>query len=968
MKSPARFPGVSPLLFFLLFTAVFLPFLINGAGYIPVRNFPRDEYGGGTQNWCAVSDSLGRVYFGNNDGMLSFDGLRWRLHRLPNSTAVRSLCYDAPEGRIFAGASGEFGYFASDSITGALRYHSLIPTLAEGDRDFSEIWNIFRLGNKIWFQGDFALYRFDGNSTIAFPMEARISTSACVFDNIYVAFNDGKIVRFNGSRTEPLPASDQLENKKIAAILPYPDNHSLLIATSMHGLYQYDGNSTREISIPYSQLLRENQIFCATCNGSRYAFGTVNNGAVTFDFASGESRTINRHNGTHNNTILGLKFDRMDNLWMMLDNGIDYAVCSSPVTSLLSHLDEIGAGYASIRFADRIYLGTNQALYSRTSGLSDEAPLKKEINGQIWSLDTIGSTLFALCDAGVFYLNGDSFRKIANIEGGYKISPLKGHPDLALASTYSRFHLLRKSGNDWIDDGPVKGYDDIGGDFFQAPDGAIWKSHWMKGVFRLTLTPDARAFSRIELFDTRSGLPSNNNNSASIIDGEVYISSEDGVFRYDSISGLLVADTRLTETFSHGRSGHLYSLPDGSIMKINPREFTLAYTNSSGDWERDTSTYLSMADQLIPGFEHISYISPRELIVSSQDGFKSVDLHPNSMRKIPVPSFVSAIYSGDSLLYTPPISPRPLPQLRIPAALNSIRIEFTATEYATRKGVEFSTRLDNYDKEWSPFSTDASRDYTRLFEGIYTFRIRTRHLSTGNITETSFTFRVLPPWYRSVWACIFYFLLLIGAAIATVCLIRRWKKNAEEEARRRKENELSEILRARERETLLKDHEIAVLKSQQLEHDIRHKSSELGNKTMNLIRKNEILTEISSKIAKLQDDKDLRHSNPELHKALTSIRRSINENISHDDDWKSFTENFDIVYQDYTRRLRELHPELTSSDIRICCYIRMGLASKEIAPLINISFRSVEMTRYRLRKKMNLDKDITLADYLRNIR
>lgn len=961
-------------LFFLTFSLLSLicslagGIFVHAEGYLPVRNFFRDDYAAGTQNWVAVQDSLGRMFFGNNQGLLTFDGARWRTHYLPNSTTVRSLSLDPASGRIYAGATNEFGYFAPDSLSGALRYRSLLPTLAEEDRNFSEIWNILQVGNKVWFQGDFALFRFDGKSTIAFPMENRIAKSAYVNSNIYIAFQNGELMRFNGTRTEPLPGCEILRDKKIAALLPFTDNRSLLIATALDGLFLYDGSQILPIQTYADPILKENQIFCATKSGANYAFGTVNDGAIILDMASRRYKTVNRHNGMQNNTVLATFFDRSDNLWMMLDNGIDYALCCSPITSLLSRREEIGAGYASIIFNGSLYLGTNQALYSRPA-TSDggSAPLHRELSGQIWGLDTIGGTLFALGDAGIFYKSGGEFRKVENVEGGYRIALLKGSQDHAIVSTYSRFHLLQRQGSNWVDAGAIRGYDDIGGNFFQAPDGTIWKSHWIKGIYRLTLTPDARAFSKIELFDEHAGLPTPHNNSATLIDGVVYISSEDGIFRYDSKRGGLVRDSAMTSMFSREYSGHLYHLPDGSLLKVNNREFSRVFSDISGEIIRDTSTFRPIAERLIPGFEHINFLSPQELIVSSQDGFKFLNLQPQHTHHWKAPTFVSAIFSGDSLLYSPPTRDRMAPLLKIGPDNNSIRIEFTTTDFESPKGVEFSTRLDNYDKDWSPFSFETSRDYTHLSEGSYTFRIRSRLLATGEISETAFEFRILPPWYRSVWAYIIYGVLLILGIIYGLRALRRWKRNAEEEARRRKESELSERIRSSERETLLKDHEIAVLKSEQLEVDIKHKSSELGNITMNLIRKNEILSEIDSKIARLQADEESRKAHPGLYKSLAGIRKSISENISHDDDWKRFTENFDIVYQDYTRRLHERHPDLTPADIRICCYIRMGLSSKEIAPLVNISFRSVEMVRYRLRKKINLDRDTNLSDYLHSL-
>ena len=94
------------------------------------------------------------------------------------------------------------------------------------------------------------------------------------------------------------------------------------------------------------------------------------------------------------------------------------------------------------------------------------------------------------------------------------------------------------------------------------------------------------------------------------------------------------------------------------------------------------------------------------------------------------------------------------------------------------------------------------------------------------------------------------------------------------------------------------------------------------------------------------------------------MRENIDSNIRHDDDWKKFEKNFDIVYDEYLTRLGNTFAELTVSDKKLCAYLKMDLSSKEIAPLMNLTYRSVEMTRYRLRKKLNLSREQNLIEFL----
>ena len=77
-----------------------------------------------------------------------------------------------------------------------------------------------------------------------------------------------------------------------------------------------------------------------------------------------------------------------------------------------------------------------------------------------------------------------------------------------------------------------------------------------------------------------------------------------------------------------------------------------------------------------------------------------------------------------------------------------------------------------------------------------------------------------------------------------------------------------------------------------------------------------------------------------------------------------FQEAFNNADKKFLKKIKTNHSELTPNDLRLCAYLRLNLSSKEIAPLLNISPRSVEVKRYRLRKKMNLDRDENLTTYI----
>jgi DNA-binding CsgD family transcriptional regulator len=95
-----------------------------------------------------------------------------------------------------------------------------------------------------------------------------------------------------------------------------------------------------------------------------------------------------------------------------------------------------------------------------------------------------------------------------------------------------------------------------------------------------------------------------------------------------------------------------------------------------------------------------------------------------------------------------------------------------------------------------------------------------------------------------------------------------------------------------------------------------------------------------------------------------SVIKVIDKHLNNQDDWKFFEEAFNNADKDFLKKVKDYHPTLTNNDLRLCAYLRLNLSSKDIAPLLNITLSSVEIKRYRLRKKMHLPKNQGLTDHL----
>ena len=159
---------------------------------------------------------------------------------------------------------------------------------------------------------------------------------------------------------------------------------------------------------------------------------------------------------------------------------------------------------------------------------------------------------------------------------------------------------------------------------------------------------------------------------------------------------------------------------------------------------------------------------------------------------------------------------------------------------------------------------------------------------------------------------------------------------------------------------------ILQLENEKAQYDLQNKSRELSNVLLNEANRKEWNQEILNEIHRIMDCL----SNDRLTEAkgrMQNLQNRLSRNGETNVDWKRFEENFDMVNNGFIERLKERYPWMSKQERKLCVYIKMGLINKEIAPLMNISVRGVEMMRYRLRTKMDLDSQTNLSQFFNTL-
>ena len=929
--------------------SILLMISVNCFAYYPtVRNHSKKSYNAGAQNWCITQTDGGSMVFANT-GILEYDGNEWRRTMTGNHTTVRSLLYESEKDRIYFGATNEFGYMGIDS-EGKAEYVSLIDSLGY---PLEEVCAIHKSEDALWLRENKKLYKYDFQGVKQYSFTNKITYSTQIDEDIIIfVSNAGAFKATKNGEFTAISGTEVIADKKICSILPYRDNDLLFISSSS-GTFRLHNGELLPFPLDFEDALNKATVFCAETDGTFLAFGTVSDGVFLKNLEDGSSIHLNTFSGLQNNTVLSMFFDHRGNLWLGLDKGIDMVELASPEYRMFGNPDMFGAGYASAIYDGKMWLGTNQGLYCieypLPTGIVDDNDFisTDNIKGQVWSLLTYDDRLFCCHDTGLYIICGNSTGHIP-LNGVWKMEPLHEYPDLLLGSTYDRLFLLRKTHKGWIFDSWLEGFEDASKAFEEDEDGYIWFSHWIKGLFRLKLDIENKKISEVRFCSRSDNFPEDWGNTPIDLNGKIYFSTTRGYYGFDKYSGKAYPYSMMNNLFTEPPAeANAYMTPYGQGFFSSGELQALYYKDRDGNDILDTLSLRDLSSRRLKGFDDIRSLSANEIMLNTEEGFSIIrtDRLADKKDTLETAVYIKEIYTSsngkDSLTY---FSRGRTPEdfcLHLPYRHNTLKFKAIYPSYTSGSDIRYSFMLENYDDGWSDYSESGSKEYTKLPHGHYILRVRAEDGLTDTGSECAIKVDISAPWYRSRLAGFIYCMLVILSIVLMhkviqVVSIRRAKQMAQKQ----KEE----------------------MRQEQMKRELEHKAQDLAASTMNVIRKNEILLDIDTELEKVAEH--MAEDRNRSLKILGKIRYAIRENIRHDDDWQKFEKNFDIVYDDFLQRLGKAFPQLTVSDKKMCAYLKMDLSSKDIAPLLNITVRSVEMTRYRLRKKLGLSHEDNLTEFL----
>lgn len=891
----------------------------------PIHNYKVFDYNAASQNWGLATDEDGRLFVANNKGLLYFNGEHWQLYKLPNNTIIRSVAYS--NGKIYTGSYEEFGFWTVNR-EGLLEYTSLTHLINNTVFTSEEFWEILAYKDKIIFRSFFKIYSYHNDKVEVVQPNAVVMDLAIYEDKIVVA-SDGKgLFWLEGDKLLPWKDVDLFKDKTIVDLAVLKDG-GLLIGTKLNGCYLWKNDALTHWDETINNELKLHQLNKMTyLTTDKVALGTIKNGIYLYDISKKSIERLNRETGLQNNTVLAMLQYKYD-LWVGLDNGIDRVQLNAPITYYTDYSGVLGTVYDVATYKGQLYLGSNTGVYTFKD---DKLEFLDGSQGHVWDLEVLEGDLFVGHNTGTFRADRGRFEKITSFAGGYEFIKVPMERNIYLQGTYNGIAKYQRNSKGIWEVTRISGLDFPVKQFCFENKETLWVAHPYKGLYRIGINEDFDAITGMKEVSSDE-IPNTYNIKLYTIKNQIVIQSEGLWYKYDPILDKIARfkefDTFKNAELIHSDDEHFWFIDNEKTDK-------LFYT----DLKKDSLEILlstQVRKRLMPEAENVIKENDSLYYFTLGDGFGKINLNKfkgflNNV-VLPVPSL--ALFKDEEGMY-----PLESDIFEIPnKTAHDIVIQLAAPSLL-RPGYHYELKGA---KNQSALVSQGTLNFQNLPYGYYELRVSTVGLNNEMSLPFLLKFEIGPPWYLSTLSTMAYVLVFIGIVLA----VRRYNKGK----LNRRHNELKRLMEKEQEERLL------VIEKEKMAKEVRSKQKELTSTAMNVAKKNQLILELKGLLVVNKE----KFSNQQRYR---SFIKKLDHSINDGEDWRNFEINFKELHEDFFEKLLDTYKDLTPKDLKLCAYLKMNLSSKEIAPLMGITTRGVEIHRYRLRRKLGIDGFENISNFL----
>lgn len=942
----------------------------NTIGLPDIINYSKLSYNAGLQNWDIKQDKNGIVYFANNEGLLSFDGKNWKVYPLPNKTIVRSVEIGT-DNKIYVGGQDELGYFAPNT-NGNLIYYSLTNLIPAKFRSFEDVWDIISYKSSLFFRSPNKIFEYNAGTITVFKAPSEWAYLTSCNGKLYAHDYQMGLMSFENDAWQPITTNYSFsKTDPITGMIPSAGG--AIITTLKNSLFYYSNNSIQPITTGASSIFQTERIYSAIAiNKEWIALATSSGGVYIINNKAEIIQKFSSTEGLQSNNILSIFLDQKQNLWLGLNNGIDFIAYNSAIKHISPKLlDE--SGYTAMIQNQQLYIGTSNGLYNVSlqpikdlSFSKGDFSLVQNTSGQSWGLALINNQLVLGHHEGAFYVNNNTASSFSNKPGFWNFTPLGNMTPATtiVGGTYRGLTLLDAKTNQLVESLDIPNFYESSRYVTIDAEENIWVSHPYHGVYKIV--KNSNGIYTTKQYEKKEGLPSLLNNQIYKIKNRIVVGTDKGVYEYNTEKDIFEVANNYASLIGNQSIRYLKEDKEGNIWFIH--EKVLGVIDYTGK-EPQVIYIPELNAKMLSGFEYIYAIDGNNIFLGGEKGFYHIN-YEKYKKQAPVLNVqirsVHIIDNIDSTLfggYFKDVNDIQLQDVKnsphISYNFKTMHFDYTSIAFGYQNNLEYSYRLKGFEDSWSTWTKRTEKEYTNLAPGNYTFEVKVRNNLGNESTISSYQFTIDAPWYRTLFVYLIYF-IAIGFGAYKLHIYQRKKFKSQQQKYEQEQQRLRYI---HELEINKSESDLVTVQNEKLEVEIEFKNSELASSAMHIVKKGELLTKIKSELGSIIKKIDNEYAITELKKMV----KALNEDENLDQEWEYFTKHFDKVHSDFIVKLKDKHNNISNNELKLCAYLRMNLSTKEIAQLMNISVRGVEISRYRLRKKLNLTTDTNLFDYLISI-
>jgi signal transduction histidine kinase/CheY-like chemotaxis protein len=789
-------------------------------GMPPVHNYYARDYKGNGQAWTILQDRRGVMLLGEGgDQVRTYDGAVWRNVFVP-TTVIRSLAMDEA-GRVWVGAVAQFGYLEADS-SGTLHYVSIVDKIAPEDRGFTDVWQVLSTAQGVYFLSYERLFRWDGQHMHVWRTKSRFHALSLVRGRVYTAQGGIGLQEIVGDELREAPGGAAYRNAKKLFLHPY-DGGRILTSERDGLLTLYDGQKAVPFPTQADEYLKAKRLYTSLLlPDGGICLTTIQGGVVLANHDGSLRRILDKGTGLLGDGSYSAYVDREGALWVGQIAGVSRVEIGSPV-SIFTHdvVPDIARFHGSLYATAASGLTPIARLVSDRTGAWTLQGLKTDFT-QAWTMlvfrDPFGrgqDQLLAITSAGVMKIDGDrAIPAIPDVhsdhEAGAVLIQSRKTPARVFIAHFDGLSSIRWDGRRWINEGRLPNAVYRFSTLTEDDDGVLWAGgSASEGLAaRIEVSPEGLAASKVRLFSGKDGL----------IGGDISVEFAGGglyampnyskqAYRWDKAAGRFVVDNRfLLPLDGPGLAYSLWAAPAGEVWSLTGsgyvQRLALFRRKADGNWVSEEEPYRLLARSPINSLR----FEPGIVWSCSSDGLIRYDRNVKLTGQKSFPTLVGQVSAGPRIVFGgAAVSGAAAP--RLPHDRNSVRFEYAAPAFGNESETVFQCLLEGADRDWSAWSKQTEANYSNLGPGSYRFRVRSRTLDGRTGGEGSFSFIILPPWYRTWWAWTLYALLLAAAGYGLAQLFRRRLIQRERERSQIREAELRAETAAAQAQVLQSENE-----------------------------------------------------------------------------------------------------------------------------------------------------------------